>query len=102
MYSYVISLQTNSHEQNRLNALSGENLRAGSLGDDRISGNDSADIIIGLSGSYTISGGGGVMTRFKGTKIQTSYTAMMVMIHFKVEWAAIRYLIDASLLHDQY
>jgi Ca2+-binding RTX toxin-like protein len=36
-----------------------ENLRAGSFGDDRITGTESDDIIIGLSGSDTISGGAG-------------------------------------------
>ena len=34
-------------------------------GDDRISGTDSDDIIIGLSGSDTISGGG-----FRGTRVR--------------------------------
>jgi Ca2+-binding RTX toxin-like protein len=53
------SLANQTVESNNQTAPSVGNLRAGSFGDDRISGTDIEDIIIGLLGSDTINGGEG-------------------------------------------
>lgn len=53
------SLANQTVQTNNQTATSVGNLRAGSFEDDRISGTDIEDIIIGLLGSDTINGGGG-------------------------------------------
>jgi Ca2+-binding RTX toxin-like protein len=53
------SLANQTVESNNQTTPSVGNLRAGSFGEDRISGTDIEDIIIGLLGSDTINGGGG-------------------------------------------
>lgn len=55
---YVLSsLENQTIQSDHQTASTNENVRAGSFGEDRISGADSDDIIIGLLGSDTIYGG---------------------------------------------